>query len=56
MIDPRPHTLGQWIGLAAYVLFEHWLGRTDKVRAGSSLDLIWNMIEDFLCWIISKFK
>jgi hypothetical protein len=32
--------IGKVLGVAAYMAFECWLGRTEKVKAGSLLELV----------------
>jgi len=34
------YMVGKLLGVAAYMAFECWLGRTEKVKAGSLLELI----------------
>lgn len=42
-----PQTKGQWIVFGVFtvhnLLTEYWLGRTDKVKAGSQLELFINI-------------
>lgn len=35
--------VGKVIGVAAYMAFECWLGRTEKVKAGSVLEIVANI-------------
>lgn len=32
----------------AYALLEYWLGKTDKVKAGSTVELVVNVFKSFL--------
>ena len=40
--------------LGLWQLFEHWLGCTDKVKAGSTSALIFNAVESIVMWIVNK--
>lgn len=43
----------QFLALLAWMFFERWLGRTDKLKAGSTVDLIASMI---VAIILALFK
>lgn len=32
----------------AYALLEYWLGKTDKVKAGSAIELVVNLVKSIL--------
>jgi hypothetical protein len=36
----------------AILSWEHWLSQTEKVKAGSTYELVWNSMK----WILSKLK
>lgn len=33
----------EWIAIFTYTLLEHWLGKTQKVKSNSLIELIWNI-------------
>lgn len=35
-----PFLIAQIAGMAAYTVLEYWLGKTDKTKAGSVLELV----------------
>ena len=37
--------IGKILGIAAYSIFEFWLGRTDKVKAASTIELVANGVK-----------
>ena len=37
--------IGKILGIAVYAGLEYWLGRTDKVKAGSVIEAVANIIK-----------
>jgi len=42
-----PIIIGKIVGTAAYMAFEYWLGKTDKVKAGSVIGIIVEALKFF---------
>lgn len=35
-----PFLIAQLVGMAGYTVLEYWLGKTEKVKAGSVIELV----------------
>ena len=33
------------VAIAAWVLLEYWLGKTDKTKSGSALEIVYNLLK-----------
>lgn len=33
------------VGVAAYAALEYWLGKTEKVKAGSTVEAVFNLVK-----------
>ncbi len=42
------------VGIGAGLAWEYWLGKTDKVKAGSTLELLQNLVAGILKAFIPK--
>lgn len=49
-LDPDERKLLLAVGVAAWQSFEAWLGRTQKVKAGSTPELLFNGIKNTLAF------
>jgi hypothetical protein len=41
----EPILIAKVVGTLGYMIFEFWLGKTDKVKAGSTVELAVNVIK-----------
>lgn len=42
------------VGFLAWMIFEHWLGKTDKVKPGSTLEAILNFLKAIVNLTLKK--
>lgn len=42
-----PIIVGKIVGTAAYMALEYWLGKTDKVKAGSVVGIVFEALKYF---------
>ena len=41
----EPVFIAQVVGTLGYMVLEYWLGKTDKVKAGSTLEVVVNILK-----------
>lgn len=50
----EPFLIAKIAGTIGYMIFEFWLGKTDKVKAGSTLELAVNVIKYLKPAVVEK--